>query len=330
MNSFSQARRWSVFGALCFFPLALNGQGTSPAADQFRASKVAPSALAVAGLNTEEATEHLPGWFLFSRTSPAANKSISSSKGQTISNAQDVHSGMRQLLQSGDPQIEFVSPVFRDDKGGPILVTPRLLVGFETGLPNEQRNALRKSIDPAATEEPQVFLRPDEARWLLRSTDGFEVLKRANELARTSGVAYAEPDMMFTGYRDLSPSDPSFGQSWGLQNTGQSGGVVGFDMGAVTAWNTTTGDANIIVLVMDDGVQQNHPDLNLVSGRDFTPNAASNPSGGPVGTYDNLATTVAGCISAKIDNSIGAASRSTAMPCRFPLTTSPQWKDSRR
>jgi hypothetical protein len=131
------------------------------------------------------------------------------------------------------------------------------------------------------------------------------MLARANALAQTQGVAYAEPDMMVTWHADLLPSDPGFSDSWGLRNIGQSGGQVGFDLKATSAWDTTVGSASVIVLVLDDGVQQNHPDINQIPGKDFTSDAFRNPTGGPVGTNDNHGTAVAGCVSERMNNGFG-------------------------
>ena len=48
---------------------------------------------------------------------------------------------------------------------------------------------------------------------------------------------------------------------WGMNNTGQDGGTAGADIGAVTAWDTSTGDTDVIVAVIDTGVDYNHEDL---------------------------------------------------------------------
>lgn len=66
--------------------------------------------------------------------------------------------------------------------------------------------------------------------------------------------------------RATTPDDPSFTQQWGLKNTGQSGGVAGADIDAELAWDITTGGITaqgdtIVVAVIDDGFQLNHPDL---------------------------------------------------------------------
>ena len=63
------------------------------------------------------------------------------------------------------------------------------------------------------------------------------------------GIAVAQPD-----YRvsiATTPNDPSFGSLWGLNNTGQSGGTANADIGAPTAWNTSTGTGHTIVAVID-------------------------------------------------------------------------------
>jgi len=243
-------------------------------------------------------------------TSRAASSTTAASPSQT--DASSVHNLLTSLLNNGDPTVEFVSPVFRDQRGDPIIVTPTILIGFEQDVAAQERASLRASVPEGAQLQKLEFPQPNDERWQIQSQDGFAVLSRANALALTPGVAYAEPDMIVTGHANLVPTDPSFGQSWGLQNTGQSvagqsGGQVGFDIKATSVWDITLGSPSVIVLILDVGVQQDHPDINQVTGKDFTTDAASNPNGGPFGQYDNHATWVAGCISGRINNGLGTA-----------------------
>lgn len=57
------------------------------------------------------------------------------------------------------------------------------------------------------------------------------------------------------------PNDPSFAQEWNLQNWGQSGGTAGIDINATRAWDITTGSRNVVVAVIDSGIDLTHPDL---------------------------------------------------------------------
>ena len=67
------------------------------------------------------------------------------------------------------------------------------------------------------------------------------------------------------------PNDEYFSHLWHLYNTGQTGGTSGADVNATDAWEITTGDPNIVIAIIDTGIDANHPDLinNLVPGYDF-------------------------------------------------------------
>ncbi len=73
-------------------------------------------------------------------------------------------------------------------------------------------------------------------------------------------IEYAEPDYTLSINATI-PNDPRFDDLWGLHNTGQLGGTPDADIDAPEAWDTHTGDATIVVGVIDTGIDYNHEDL---------------------------------------------------------------------
>jgi hypothetical protein len=101
---------------------------------------------------------------------------------------------------------------------------------------------------------------------------------------------------------------------WGLRNTGQIGGLTGLDVDAELAWDLTTGDSNIIILITGTGIQQDHPDINQLPGRNFASDTLTDLSGGPVNDCDRSTTLMAGAVTAIINNNTGVVG--VAPDCR--------------
>jgi subtilisin family serine protease len=72
-------------------------------------------------------------------------------------------------------------------------------------------------------------------------------------------VEYAEPN-----YRlqfENTPNDPRYSECWGMNNSGQTGGTADADIDAQEAWDISIGSYDVIVAVLDTGVDYTHPDL---------------------------------------------------------------------
>jgi subtilisin family serine protease len=100
------------------------------------------------------------------------------------------------------------------------------------------------------------------------TVDGLYVVKlpenlgvaAARQLVKAlDGIAYAEPNYIV--HSQVTPNDPSFGDLWGLHNTGQQGGTPGADIHAPEAWDVTTGSSTVVVATLDTGIDYTHPDL---------------------------------------------------------------------
>jgi subtilisin family serine protease len=77
--------------------------------------------------------------------------------------------------------------------------------------------------------------------------------------AKNPNVEYAEPNYIVSA--DAFPNDPQFNDLWGMHNTGQTGGTSDADIDAPEAWNITTGSGDVVVAVIDSGVDYTHEDL---------------------------------------------------------------------
>ena len=95
---------------------------------------------------------------------------------------------------------------------------------------------------------------------LVEGPSGMDVLAQTQDLVSNQAVAYVEPDYILHA-EAIFPNDAQFPQLWGLNNTGQLGGTLDADIDAPEAWEVTTGSSNVVIAVIDTGVDYNHPDL---------------------------------------------------------------------
>lgn len=84
-------------------------------------------------------------------------------------------------------------------------------------------------------------------------------------------VQFAEPNFVYRAFdldevQGVLPNDPDFSKTWGLHNVGQADpkgqtGTAGVDIDATLAWAAGTGSHDMVVAVIDTGVDYTHEDL---------------------------------------------------------------------
>jgi hypothetical protein len=238
-----------------------------------------------------------------------------------LSSVVEIDSRIGALVQSS--AVEFASPVFHGLDGGWVIVTPHVLVRFR---PEQRATAevLLPALAPAMEIVERDFANMSGVYRLgVDSRNGLEVLAWANTLSDDRRVTWAEPVWQFSARKQATPDDPGFEDLWGIHNTGQFGGVPNMDMDGDLAWEVTSGNG-VKVMILDDGVQSDHPDLNWAGGQDFTSDAS--PNGDPYNECDAHGTKVAGCVSAVADNALGTvgiAPSAAVLGARFSISTVP-------
>ena len=214
-----------------------------------------------------------------------------------------------ELLQNRNNNgILFSGVVFVDKDGEKIAaLTNQIIVRLKQ---EEDYTILQKSIEAYKID----YVRQDEFEnktYLLHMNYSSEkdAMQIANELYETGFFEYAEPNLML--FIKYGTNDTYFSDQWGLNNTGQYGGIAGMDIKATQAWRITTGNPNVRIAILDSGTDLTHPDLisNLLPGFDAT--------GGSNNGNDLLGhgTACAGIAAARGNNSRGIAG--VAYNCRI-------------
>lgn len=102
------------------------------------------------------------------------------------------------------------------------------------------------------------------------------IVELMNDYNCNDNVFYAEPNYLYTtSYAQpvqpkLIPNDTYIFEKWGIHNTAQYKMYLDFesmnfkadaDIDAPEAWSIETGDPNVVIAIVDTGVDYNHPDL---------------------------------------------------------------------
>ena len=214
-------------------------------------------------------------------------------------------------------QVTWVAPVYRVHISGQdelLAVLPHVLMirsldvaRTEEALDRVRRNKLREdTVRSKYLAQHRCFLVPDpldKPAWEWR--DG---------LSKDGGLELELELMpMFVPTAHV-PNDPLYASQWDMDRIGASG--PGF-----TAWNTQRGQAAIIICILDEGCDLNHPDLQNRASDGINLGTMSG-DGAPTGPHG---TACAGIAAAPIGNSIGVAG--VAGGCRFVPAAFSAWTD---
>jgi len=179
--------------------------------------------------------------------------------------------GLRDLASKGESQVELI--VGLDSE------VPKAYAQVETVV--AKYKSLIKDVVSCAGKIVAVVV----------NIGSDQVKSFTSEMEATGISTYIEPNHQFKAL--WTPNDPYWGNQWGSKK-----------IQADWAWNTTVGNASVLIAVVDTGIDYNHTDLapNYVAlGYDW-----ANNDNDPKDDYGH-GTHCAGIIAAKLNNSIGIA-----------------------
>ena len=184
----------------------------------------------------------------------------------------------QELIYTGDNTIQFVGNSF-----------------FLSIKPTVSIDRLLDSLNVPYISYNRINPYNDREYYISYISNSHDAFYYSNLIYESGMVYYAQPCF----YRLTSLDNGHYINQWGLNNTGQYGGIYGIDINAEQAWLISSG-AGIKVAVIDNGVQLTHPDLsnNLIQGYDATGGNSNGSS-----TYNDYhGTCCAGIIAAEDNN----------------------------
>ncbi len=168
--------------------------------------------------------------------------------------------------------------------------TGEVIVKFKKNVSSKDISNLNKLFGSAIIEQVSSF----ENTYLisidpLSSDDVFDL---SNRFAITQFVEFAHPNFIRSGMllevnkkesetytlnknnntnpkgltTDFTPNDTLIPRMWNIRNTGTNipdniQGIPGCDMNMIAAWDIRTGNPNVIIAIVDTGIDTNHTDL---------------------------------------------------------------------
>ena len=161
---------------------------------------------------------------------------------------------------------------------------PEVLVRFKPGISLDRiRSIASANHDQLADEVESV-----DGLSVIDDLDNADAATVAAQYAAMPDVAYAEPNFQIelddpivkdyernpyahdlvlrekdgpVSLEPTTPNDPGFDAQWALNNNGADGGKARADIDALEAWLTTQGSEDVVVAVLDTGVDFRHEDL---------------------------------------------------------------------
>jgi subtilisin family serine protease len=181
---------------------------------------------------------------------------------------------MQQVRES--EQVDYASHVyqFQDDPTSRVYITDQVTVQF---VPQVSPEAIAEITAEVGLEsiKPVVGI-PNTFVFRVTAAAQENPVKVTNRLMQRSEILVAEPNVVVKAQSLYRPKDSIYPKQWHLNHSGGDDLAPNSHIFVEKAWDLTRGARSIVVAIMDDSVDLNHPDFQgagkIVAPRDFKDN----------------------------------------------------------
>ncbi|HJM13133.1 MAG TPA: S8 family serine peptidase [Candidatus Thalassarchaeaceae archaeon] len=195
-------------------------------------------------------------------------------------------------------QLAFESVANLKNYDSEVLVTTSSWL-VVTGIPIEAHHMMTASPDDS--EDSGLF---GAFIWTFR--DPSTAIERLTESFDKGQIETFSPIIERTHSPRYEPNDPDFDEQWHLNNSGQSGGVLGEDANVTGAWENYNG-LGVVISVIDDGLDHFHSDLQPHYSPSLSYDWCNDDPDPAPSSWNGHGTAVAGVAAAVGNNSIDVA-----------------------
>ncbi|QNP29191.1 S8 family serine peptidase [Cylindrospermopsis curvispora GIHE-G1] len=160
-----------------------------------------------------------------------------------------------------DQRVVFASHVYQlqDNPSTYVYLGDQITIQFAAGLDNDKTSVITSSLN--LTEDQPIADLPNTFIFLVSKHSPHNPLKIANQLQILPEVLAAEPNVFIQQETHYRPSDSLYPQQWYLNHNGGNQLAISSHICVEQAWDITRGIRSVVVAVVDDSFDLNHPDL---------------------------------------------------------------------